>query len=55
MNDTPDKPVRGENEGITVLPLLHQQQGTGRSGKFIKDRDQVCLTPDQTKYIYNER
>ena len=36
-----------------ILPL-RQQQGTGMSVQFIKDRGQVCLNSDKTKHIYKK-
>ena len=36
------------------MPLNQQKQGTGRQVKFIKDREKVCLTRHQTRYIYKK-
>ena len=34
--------------------LKQQKQGTGMSGIHIKDKGKVCLTSNQTRFIYKK-
>ena len=43
------KHIKGKNDTTSFLPF---DSKTGRSVKYIKDEDAICLTEDQTKYIY---
>ena len=36
------------------MPLNWHNLGTGRSAQFVKDSGKVCLTSDQSRYIYKE-
>ena len=53
-NDLSFKLARSKNEGITFLPLKQQQLGSSRTIKFIEDRENICLTSDQARYIYKK-
>ena len=46
--------MSGKNEGTTFLPQKEQQLSSGRTILFIKDRENVCLTSDQARYIYKK-
>ena len=48
------KLIRGKNEGTAFVYLDLQISSTGRPIKLFKDRDQVGLTSDQSRYIYEK-
>ena len=43
--------MKGKNEPMTLLPLKSKILGPVR---YVKDRENVCLTADQAKYIYKK-
>ena len=45
------KHVKGENGTTSFLPLDSKKGGTVH---YIKDRNAICLTEDQTRYIYKK-
>ena len=51
IEETPLKVVKGENGPTTFLPLNTKISGQAR---YIKDKEAVCLTEDQVKYIYKK-
>ena len=45
------KHPKGKNGTTTFLPL---DSKTGGNIKYIKDKDAICLTEDQTRYMYKK-
>ena len=45
------KDIKGKNGTISCLPFDSE---TGGKVKYIKNKDTICLTEDQTRYVYKK-
>ena len=43
--------MKGKNDPTTYLPL---KSNLGGPVRYVKDRENICLTADQAKYIYKK-
>ena len=43
--------MKGKNDPTTFLP---PKSNLGGSVRYVKDRNNICLTTDQAKYIYKK-